>query len=88
MSTVRLSENGKSPPSWYQSNWRAKNDDYKKYDDGWDWDEGQSGRDPESSHSGAKKTRTRGEHLKVSSDDLWKVRAKLDGKKSSLSRTY
>ena len=107
MSNVRLSSNGKSPPSWYQSNWRVKDDDYKKYDDGWDWDASQSGQprtdrteragsfrpsegaeDPGGSQSGAKKTETRGEHFKVSSDDLWKVRAKLDGKKSSLSKTY
>ena len=87
MSAVRLSENEKFPSSWYQSNWRAKNEDYKKYDDGWGWAEGQSGRVPESSHNGAKRTKIRGEHLKVSADDLWKVRAKLDGKKSSLSRT-
>ena len=37
---------------------------------------------------GVKKIKTRDEYLKVSSDDLWKVRAKLDGKKRSLAKTY
>ena len=30
----------------------------------------------------------RGINLKISSDDLWRVRAKLDGKKRSLGKTY
>ena len=32
--------------------------------------------------------KTRDEYLEVSSDDLWRVRAKLDGKKSSVAKTY
>ena len=103
MSIVRLTGNGKPSPSWYHSYWRVKNDDYKKSDWDWEWGESQpsqprtdgavthhpsdDARDPEKSHSGAKKIKTRDEHLKVSSDDLWKVRAKLNGKKGSLSKT-
>ena len=45
-------------------------------------------RDFEKSHSGAKKIKRRDEYLKVSSDDLWRVRAEVDGKKSSSAKTY
>ena len=49
-------------------------------DGGGDFDSGHSG--------GAKKLKTKDKYLKISSEDLWRVRAKLDGKKRSLSKTY
>ena len=41
-----------------------------------------------SDSDGAKKTKKRVQYLKISSDDLWRVRDKLDGKKRSLVKTY
>ena len=35
-----------------------------------------------------KKSKTQYKYLNVTSDDLWRIRDKLDGKKSSLGRTY
>ena len=98
---VRLTEKGKSSPSWYQTSWKMKNSQRSK--SGWEWDEGPSGSPPteeggsyhtsdgagdfKKSHSGSKRIKKRDEYVKVSSVDLWRVRAKLDGKNVSLGRT-
>ena len=74
MPGVRLTENGKSSPSWYQTSWKMKNCPSSK--GGWEWDEGPSGpplveeggesyhasdgaRDLDKSHSGAKKIKNK-----------------------------
>ena len=94
---VHLKENYKQSPSWYQTSWKTKYE--RERDEGpvisssadVGVSQNASGGDAtfERSHSdGAKKPKKEDQYLKVSSDDLWRVRDKLDGKKRSLGKTY
>ena len=94
---VHLKENYKQSPSWYQTSWKTKYE-RERYEGSVSpssadvrTPQNASGGDAtfERSHSdGAKKPKKRIQSLKVSSDDLWRVREKLDGKKRSLGKTY
>ena len=100
MPSVRLTEHWRQAPSWYHTSWKVKHSQGSK--SGRDWDEGHalsSAADKEGTYyaadggsdfdkCGAKKVKTKDEYLKISSEDLWRVRAKLDGKKRSLGKTY
>ena len=103
MSVVNLKENWRRSPSWYQTSWKTKycqgSTSGRERDEG---PSSSSAADEGASHSasgggaifersdseGAKKTKKRVQCLKISSDDLWRVRDKLDGKKRSLGKTY
>ena len=98
MPSVHLTENWRQAPSWYQTSWKVKHSQGSK--SGREWDEGHAGSSAEGGtytaadgggdfdKCGAKKLKTKDKYLKNSSVDLWRVRAKLDGKKRSLSKTY
>ena len=103
MTVVHLKENWRQSPSWYEINLKTMHSQGstsgKVKDEGPSSssaaDEGASQSAPaggvnyeRSDSAGANKTKTRVQYLKISSDDLWRLRDKLDRKKRSLGKTY
>ena len=99
MPEVHLKENWRKYPSWYQTSWRSM---HTLDRGGRDWDGRDTNSlaaDPASSTSerierteriecgGGKKSKMKQKYLNVTSDDLWRIRDKLSGKKSSLAMT-
>ena len=97
MPEVHLKENWRKSPSWYQTSWWTMPTSERG---GRDWDgratsslaadaASSTSERVEGAESGvAKKSKMQQRYLNVTSDDLWCIRDKLAGKKSSLGKTY
>ena len=103
MPSVDLKGNWRKSPSWYDTNWKEMNCQKKRSGrEGDDWRSSSSATDEKASKgsytdvanheicasAGPRNLRKKVRYLKVSPDDLWPLKEKLDGKKSSLRKTY
>ena len=97
MPEIHLKEKWRKSPSWCQTSWSAPNPDHRG---GREWEEratssfaadaasSTSVRAERAESRVGKKSKMQYKYLNVTSDDLWRIRDKLDGKKSSLGKTY
>ena len=97
MPEVHLKENWRKSPSWYHTSWRTTPTSERG---GRDWDgratsslaaltaATTSASVAKTESDVGKKSKMQQRYFHVTSDDLWCIRAKLAGKKSSLGKTY
>ena len=97
MPEVYLNENWRKSPSWYQTSWVTISTSERG---GRDWDgratsslaadaaSSTSERVERTESGGRKKSQMQQKYLNVTSDDLWCIRDRLAGNKSSLGKTY